>query len=53
MLRWSFVCILVAIAAAVFTYGNVIKGAELSAKICMIIFSFLFVLALIVERKPK
>lgn len=53
MLRWSILFLIVAIIAAVFGFGGIAAEATWIAKILFVLFLILFVVSLILGRRPS
>lgn len=52
MLRWAVIFLVVALIAAVFGFGGIAADAAWIAKILFFLFVILFVVMLILGRKP-
>jgi uncharacterized membrane protein YtjA (UPF0391 family) len=52
MLRWAILFLVIAIIAAIFGFGGVVAVATDAAKILFFVFLVLFVVALILGRRP-
>lgn len=53
MLRWSFIFIVLAIIAGIFSYGKIWQGEMILSKILLVIFSILSILFFRIENKTK
>lgn len=53
MLRYAVIFLAIAIIAGVFGFGNIAAGASEIAKILFFVFIVIFVVMLILGRKPK
>ncbi len=52
MLRWAILFLVIAIIAAIFGFGGVVAVATDAARILFFVFLVLFVVALILGRRP-
>ncbi len=53
MLHYAIVALVIAIIAAVFGFGNIAAGATDIAKILFFLFLVIFVVMLLLGRKPR